>query len=81
MKTLKVNCPNSPTGFHQSTVNHTNFETCVFCGLQKQNPVEDLQPVYFFDSIGRFSSKRDIALAMEAQKSNLVRDWGWHELR
>ncbi len=70
---MKVSCPNSPTGSHASVVDKCNCEKCRYCGRVKQNPIEDLQPVYFYNMRLFTVPSRDTFLAMQSQRSELAK--------
>jgi len=74
MKRLKPTCPNSPTGYHVTRIDYRNHETCIHCGFERQNPIEDIQPVYYFDS-NIFDNATKTQRVIQAQLSRLVRDY------
>lgn len=70
---MKVSCPKSPTGWHITHVDRRNHESCIYCPYEKQNPIEDLQPVYFYNSSHYIASQREAVLVIGAQRSELAK--------
>ena len=68
-------CLASPTGSHVTKVDRNNHETCRYCPYERQNPIEDLQPIHFFNSAHIYPPGRETELAVQAQLSRLAREW------